>query len=40
MDEESYLVKIIKNEGELDRKVKEQTKQDKVFLDATNATVK
>ena len=40
LDEESYLVKIIKNKGELDKKVKEQTKQDKVFLDTTNATVK
>ena len=42
MDDKSYklLVKIIKNEGELDRKVKERTKQDKVFLDAANATVK
>ena len=31
---------LYKNEGELDRKVKEQTKQDKVFLDTAKATVK
>ena len=31
---------MIKIEGKLDTKVKERSKQDKVFLDGANATVK